>query len=98
VHSLQPVQVELPEKQDVSLLAMSFGFGAEHGAMRIINLTSPQLLLPALAVIVLAGLTPQSHGSEVDGFTEPYRDIDVAASEMGPLVAIEVREGDRVTA
>jgi RND family efflux transporter MFP subunit len=36
-------------------------------------------------------------GTEVDGFTEPYRDIDVAASEMGVITSIEVREGERVT-
>lgn len=37
-------------------------------------------------------------GAEVAGFTEPYRDVDVAASEMGRLVTITVSEGQRVTA
>ncbi|MEO8496040.1 MAG: efflux RND transporter periplasmic adaptor subunit [Planctomycetota bacterium] len=36
--------------------------------------------------------------SDVEGFTEPYRDIDVAASESALLENVEVREGDRVQA
>lgn len=34
---------------------------------------------------------------QIDGFSEPYRDIDVAASEIGIISSIEVKEGDRVT-
>jgi RND family efflux transporter MFP subunit len=37
-----------------------------------------------------------AHAVEIDGFTEPYRDIDVAATEMGRLVRLQVSEGDRV--
>jgi RND family efflux transporter MFP subunit len=33
---------------------------------------------------------------EFEGFTEPFRVIDVAAAEMGIIDEIEVREGDRV--
>lgn len=35
--------------------------------------------------------------SEIQGFTEPYQDIDVAASETGVIKAILVKEGDRVS-
>ena len=48
-------------------------------------------------VVVLAVAASQSRSAEIDGFTEPYRDIDVAASEMGRVISLEVREGDRVT-
>ena len=36
--------------------------------------------------------------SEIQGFTEPYQDIDVAAAEAGVIEAIDVKEGDRVKA
>ena len=41
-----------------------------------------------------------AHGvcGEIDGFTQPYRDIDVAAPEMGQIDRLAVREGDRVKA
>jgi RND family efflux transporter MFP subunit len=32
----------------------------------------------------------------IDGFTEPYQDIDVTAAEMGSIIRIDVKEGDRV--
>ncbi|WP_419193815.1 efflux RND transporter periplasmic adaptor subunit [Novipirellula herctigrandis] len=38
-----------------------------------------------------------SPATEIQGFTEPYQDIDVAASEMGIVEAIHIKEGDRVT-
>jgi RND family efflux transporter MFP subunit len=34
--------------------------------------------------------------SIIEAFTEPYRDISVAAAEMGTLSVIHVREGDRI--
>ena len=37
-----------------------------------------------------------SEAAEIQGFTEPYRDIDVSGSEPGILAAINVEEGDRV--
>ncbi len=51
-----------------------------------------------LAIAGLLTAVPAAVALEVDGFTEPYRDIDVAASEAGLLERIEVKEGDRVTA
>lgn len=38
-----------------------------------------------------------SNATEIQGFTEPYQDIDVAAAEMGIVHTIAVKEGDRVT-
>ena len=35
---------------------------------------------------------------EIQGFTEPYQDIDVAVAEMGIVEAVNVKEGDRVKA
>ena len=35
---------------------------------------------------------------QIEGFTEPYRDINMAAAEMGTLARIEVKDGDIVRA
>ena len=43
------------------------------------------------------GCASSSPGTEIQGFTEPYQDIDVAAADMGIVEAIAVKEGDRVT-
>jgi len=37
-------------------------------------------------------------GEEVEGFTEPYREIELAAGEPGILTEIHVKEGSRVAA
>jgi RND family efflux transporter MFP subunit len=50
-----------------------------------------------LVFVSAATLALPASGAEIDGFTEPYRDIDVAAPEMGQLVSLEVCEGDRVS-
>lgn len=34
--------------------------------------------------------------SEIEGFTEPYRDLDVAVSDTGIVATIDVKEGDHV--
>jgi RND family efflux transporter MFP subunit len=44
------------------------------------------------------GWASSSSAVEIQGFTEPYQDIDVAAAEMGIVEAINVKEGDRVKA
>lgn len=36
--------------------------------------------------------------SEIEAFSEPYRDISIAASEMGTVFHVNVREGDMVRA
>lgn len=42
------------------------------------------------------GCASTSLGTEVQGFTQPYQDIDVATAEMGIVEEIAVKEGDRV--
>ncbi len=49
-----------------------------------VSLSSPQ------------GKTPEQPETFTEAFTEPYRDIAVAASEMGTLSVVKVREGDIV--
>lgn len=51
-----------------------------------------------LAAILLAGLSLKSSAGEIESFTEPYRSIDVAAVETGLVVAVHVKEGDKVEA
>lgn len=46
---------------------------------------------------LLTGWVSFSSATEIQGFTEPYQDIDVAASDMGIVEEILVKEGDRVT-
>ena len=47
--------------------------------------------------LILFGLAlDTASGVELDGFTEPYRTIHVAASETGIITKIHVREGDVV--
>lgn len=41
-------------------------------------------------------MTSESSEALIEAFTEPYRDIAVAASEMGTLSDVKVREGDVV--
>lgn len=44
---------------------------------------------------------PESHSDApelIEAFTEPYREISLAAGEMGTLAAVSVREGDAVAA
>jgi RND family efflux transporter MFP subunit len=50
------------------------------------------------ALVCCLILSPRGFAGEMTAFTEPYRDIDVAASEMGTLQRIEVREGEAVVA
>ena len=55
-------------------------------------------LAPITGFLCFAGSAHMAIAREIDGFTEPYRDIDVAAPEMGQINRLDVREGDRVTA
>jgi RND family efflux transporter MFP subunit len=47
-------------------------------------------------VVVLA--TDPARASHVDGFTEPYRSVNVSTTETGIIRTIEVHEGDAVEA
>ncbi len=42
------------------------------------------------------GLALTAQAVEIDGFTEPYRTVDVAAAETGTIKSIDVREGEQV--
>lgn len=46
---------------------------------------------------ILASNQSLVRGGEIRGFVEPFRDIDLATSEMGTLAYINVKEGDRVS-
>lgn len=51
--------------------------------------------------LLLSFAITSAHGAaepEIEGFTEPFADIELAASEMGILAAIDVKEGDIVEA
>ncbi|MHB0960280.1 MAG: efflux RND transporter periplasmic adaptor subunit [Pirellulaceae bacterium] len=61
------------------------------------NRTAPRYAAVCLTVVALAATASPSRSTEIDGFTEPYRDIDVAAPEMGRVISLEVREGDVVS-
>lgn len=54
--------------------------------------------IPALTVTfaVLASAQPTA-AEEIEGFTEPYRQVDLAASDTGLVESIYVEEGDGVT-
>lgn len=54
---------------------------------RLISVPTAMLL----ATWTLPGIT-----AEIDGFTEPYRTVEVAAPEMGIVTAIQFRVGDRI--
>ena len=58
------------------------------------SITTIRRLLLA-AFVVLATGRPVSAG-EVDGFTEPYKTVEVAAAETGTIKSIDVQEGDVV--
>lgn len=42
--------------------------------------------------------TPSAESSLIEGFTEPYADINLAAPEMGTLAEVSVKDGDTVSA
>ncbi|MDA0588027.1 MAG: efflux RND transporter periplasmic adaptor subunit [Planctomycetota bacterium] len=52
--------------------------------------------IPFCAVLALAGLTTSSRAGDIESFTEPYRTIDVAAVETGLIIAVHIKEGDKV--
>lgn len=50
-----------------------------------------------LSATLAACLLTNSHsGAEIEGFTEPYRDLDVASTDTGIVALINVKEGDLV--
>jgi len=55
-------------------------------------------LIACFAIAVIAATTTNYtiQASEIEGFTEPFRQIDVAAAEAGILDKILVKEGDEI--
>ena len=53
-------------------------------------------VLACLALGACLSFADTSWCAQIDGFTEPYRAIDLAASELGTLASVEVQEGDQV--
>lgn len=52
-----------------------------------------------IMIAALAALTPQARSEEpIEGFTEPYRTIHVAAPDSGIVAKVYVREGETVKA
>ncbi|MFT5527064.1 MAG: multidrug efflux pump subunit AcrA (membrane-fusion protein), partial [Pirellulaceae bacterium] len=49
-----------------------------------------------VATVAIVGIISSSAAEEIDGFTEPYRVIEVASPEIGVLQSVEVSEGDTV--
>lgn len=43
-------------------------------------------------------ITTQGESEEIEGFTQPFRKIELASDETGAIATLEVREGDRVEA
>jgi RND family efflux transporter MFP subunit len=48
------------------------------------------------AVIIVGWCAPIALGNPIEGFTEPYRKVDLAPAEQGILMSVSVREGDPV--
>lgn len=55
-------------------------------------------LAPRLAAIVWLCLRALAAGLESEGFTEPFRTINVASDETGTIAELFVREGDAIQA
>ena len=53
--------------------------------------------LPPLCVLLCLSLfNANAPASEIEGFTEPFRTIDIAAVESGIIIDVLVKEGDKV--
>jgi RND family efflux transporter MFP subunit len=56
-----------------------------------------RLVVKAIAVLIFTSMpVAAAEPAEIEAFTEPYADIELAASEMGILTRIDVKEGDVV--
>lgn len=52
----------------------------------------------AITTVLVALSAFPATAAEIDGFTEPSRDLDLAAADTGRIESIEVREGEQVQA
>jgi len=60
------------------------------------TITPAGAVTPRPIVVADAGDTASTSPELIEGFTEPYADIDLAASEMGILKQVLVKDGDEV--
>jgi RND family efflux transporter MFP subunit len=72
-----------------------------HAAPRVgVTAGRPRLRLSGLVGTLLWAeclfLLHPASGGEIDGFTEPYRSINVASTEIGIIAELKVQEGDVV--
>ena len=58
---------------------------------------SLRILAVTLVAVAFPAIGPSAHG-DVQGFTSPYREIDVAAPVTGVVAHVNVQEGDEVVA
>ena len=56
----------------------------------------PMLSLLAASALLLPAASAAAQESGIEGFTEPYRQIDLGPPEQGTLASLAVRKGDRV--
>ena len=59
---------------------------------------TPKRIIIAAALHILAVVTPCAAQNDIKAFTEPYRSIEIAASETGTLAHLAVEEGDEIQA
>ncbi|WP_417749880.1 efflux RND transporter periplasmic adaptor subunit [Rosistilla oblonga] len=65
--------------------------------MKLTTKTARHCLVPLILLTVAANVCQaQDSDSAVEAFIEPYQTIQIPATEIGTLVRIDVREGDKV--
>lgn len=73
---------------------------------RFTNSTFTTFVVSAMLTLFACGfnssmayaITTQGESEEIEGFTQPFRKIELASDETGAIATLEVREGDRVEA
>ena len=80
---------------DISMRAHVFG----KDAIPVTPIVFLAMIRTALSIALLLTccITARADGPSFDGFTEPYRKIDVSAAETGTVAKLLVHEGDRVS-
>ena len=58
--------------------------------------TLRSLSFALLAVATVVSLASSTVSAQIEGFTEPFRSVDLSSDEAGAIAALEVREGDSV--
>ncbi len=66
--------------------------------MTTANYSSRMLPVVLLAVVSLFLPGSSTASAQIEGFTEPFRSIDLSSDEAGAIASLEVEEGDSVSA